>query len=225
MRSKVRTNGGETTMKKQIALAASLAFVGTAIADSHNEKKGDAIMKKPEIKKPEPKPDAPKPTGMEQPKPPAEVAAMAAMLAGNWKCAGKGMMDPSKPDMTEFKGTFKAALDNSLDKFWVKGEWTGTTTTKIKMKGVMYVTFDPTTKKWHRLMLDNWGMNGSESSAGLPAGAKEGKITWEGESRMGGTMIKGRTTEEVAAKSMKMTAEMNPDGKKWVTGMEMTCTK
>jgi hypothetical protein len=212
-------------MKKQIALAVSLAFVGTAVADSHNEKKGDAMKKAPEAKKEAPAIKAPEPPKtMEQPKPPPEVAAMAAMMAGNWKCTGKGMMDPSKPDMTEFKGGMKAALDASLDKFWIKGEWNGTAG-KLKMKGTMYVTFDPMTKKYHRIMVDNWGMSGSDSTTGLPAGAKEGKISWEGESRMGGQMIKGRTTEDVTAKSMKMTAEMTMDGKKWVTGMEMTCTK
>ena len=200
--------------------AISLALVSTvAFADTHSEKK-DAMKKPapPPAKIPEP----PK-TGMEQPKPPAEVAAMMKAQAGNWKCTGKGAMDPSKPtEMTEFKGTYKAALD--LDKFWIKGEWTGTAG-KLKMKGVMYVTYDPASKKWHRVMVDNWGMSGHESSAGLPAGATEGKLTWEGESRMFGQTIKGRTTEEVAAKSMKMTAEMSMDGKKWATGMEMTCTK
>jgi len=211
-------------MKKQIALAVSLAFVGSAMADSHSEKK-DAMKKAPEAKKDDKaiKPAEP-PKTMEQPKPPPEVAAMAAMMAGNWKCTGKGMMDPTKPDMTDFKGSMKAALDTSLDKFWIKGEWTGTAG-KIKMKGTMYVTYDAATKKYHRIMVDNWGMSGWDQTAGLPAGQKEGKITWEGESRMGGMTIKGRTTEEVAAKSMKMTAEMNPDGKKWVVGMEMTCIK
>ena len=198
--------------------AISLALVSTvAFAETHSEKK-DAMKKAP----PPAKPEAPK-TTMEQPKPPAEVATMMKMMAGNWKCTGKGAMDPSKPtEMTDFKGTFKAALD--LDKFWIKGEFTGTFA-KLKMRGLMYVTYDPASKKWHRIMVDNWGMSGHESSTGLPAGATEGKIVWEGESRMMGQTIKGRTTEEVAAKSMKLTAEMSMDGKKWMTGMEMTCTK
>lgn len=201
-------------MKTQITILLMFAST-TVLADTHSEKK-DAMKKAPEAKK------MPEPAAV-QPKPPAELAAAAKAMAGNWKCSGKGAMDPTNPaNMTEFKGTFKAALD--LDKFWIKGDWAGTAG-KLKMKGVSYTTYDPGTKKWHRLMVDNWGMSGSESSAGLPAGATEGKMTWEGESRMGGMVIKGKTTEEVAAKSIKMTVEMSPDGKKWATGMEMTCTK
>ncbi len=162
---------------------------------------------------------------IEQPKPPAEVAAMQKLMAGTWKCTGKAMMDPANPAaMTEFKGTFTAALDASLDKFWIKGTWIGTAG-KLKMKGTSFTTYDAASKKWTRIMLDNWGMSGSETSSGLPAGTTEGKLTWEGESRMMGMVIKGKTTEDVTAKSMAMKVEMSPDGKKWATGMEMTCKK
>ena len=204
-------------MKTQLTMALLLVST-TALADSHSEKK-DAMKK--DVAKPADK--APVPAAITAPAPPAELATMMKMTTGNWKCAGKGAMDPANPAaMTEFKGTYKAALD--LDKFWIKGEWTSTAG-KLKMRGLMYTTFDAASKKWHRMMLDNWGMSGSESSAGLPAGTTEGKLVWEGESRMMGAMIKTRTTEEATAKSMKMTSEMSPDGKKWVTGMEMTCTK
>src|SRR5213078_3202982 len=110
---------------------------------------------------------------MEAPKPPAEVAAMQKAMSGNWKCTGKSAMDPMKPtEMTEFKGTYKSALD--LDKFWIKGEWTATAG-KIKMRGIMYTTFDSASKKWQRVMVDNMGMSSSDSTTGLPAGAAEGK--------------------------------------------------
>jgi hypothetical protein len=200
-------------MKKQIVIALMLVST-TVLADSHSEKK-DAMKK-----------EAP-PAGaaMEQPKPPAEIAAMQKMMVGNWKCTGKAAMDPANPAaMTDFKGTFTSALDASLDKFWIKGTWTGTAG-KLKMKGQSYTTYDGASKKWTRIMLDNWGMSGSETSSGLPAGATEGKIAWEGESRMMGMVIKGKTTEDVTAKSMSMKVEMSPDGKKWATGMEMTCKK
>jgi hypothetical protein len=210
-------------MKTQIAIALMLAST-TVLADSHSEKKaGSAAAKPADAKKPA---DAPKPAAMAAPTPPPELAAAAKQQAGNWKCTGKGAMDPAKPtEMTEFKGTYKAALDGTLDKFWIKGEWNATAG-KIKMKGFIYQTYDPMGKKWHRIMIDNWGMSGTDSSVGLPAGATEGKVVWEGDSRMGSNMIKSRTTEEIAAKSMKMTAEASMDGgKKFMTGMEMTCTK
>jgi uncharacterized GH25 family protein len=203
-----------TTMKTQLALALTLAASTFAFADSHSEKK-DAMKK-------DAKPVAGAPA-MAAPTPPAELAAMAKTIGGNWKCKGKGAMDPANPTaMTEFAGTYKAAAE--LDKFWIKGEWS-VSVGKMKMRGFVFTTFDATTKKWHRVMLDNGGGSGWESSGGLPAGATEGKLVWEGEARMGGQAIKNRSTEEVSAKTFKLTGEMSPDGKKWMTGMEMTCTK
>ncbi len=209
-------------MKTQIAIALMMVST-TVLAETHSEKK-DAMKKAPPPagdKAPAP----PAAAGMAQPKPAAEIAAMQKMMAGNWKCTGKGAMDPAKPEvMTDFKGSFTSALDASLDKFWIKGTWAGTAG-KLKLKGTMYTTYDATSKKWTRVMIDNWGMSGWEQSAGLPAGATEGKLSWEGESRMMGMLIKGKTTEDVAAKSMSMKVEMSMDGKKWATGMEMTCKK
>src|SRR5512139_2420723 len=110
-------------MKAKIAIALMMVST-TVLADSHSEKKGSAMPAKDAKKAPEPAKDAP--TAMTQPKPPAELAAMQKMMAGNWKCTGKGAMDPSKPEvMTDFKGTFTSQLDASLDKFWIKGSWTG----------------------------------------------------------------------------------------------------
>lgn len=196
------------------ALVIGLTLVSTmAFAESHSEKK-DAAKK--DVAKPAP------PPAMAAPTPPPELAAMAKTMGGNWKCTGKAMMDPAQP-MVEFKGTYKAALD--LEKFWIKGEWT-MPVGKAKMRGLVYTTYDTATKKWHRIMLDNAGGSGWDSSTGLPAGATEGKLVWEGESRMGAMTMKNRSTEEVAAKSFKLTGEMSMDGgKKYVTGMEMTCTK
>ena len=205
-------------MKTKLTLVMMFAAT-TAMADSHSEKK-DAMKKAPDAKgAPAPK-EAPKPA-MEAPKPAPEIAAMAKSMAGNWKCAGKMVMDPSKPDMADFSGTFKAAL--TPDKWWVKGDWTAG---GGKMKGMMFVTYDAAAKKWYRHMMDNMGMGGMEWSSGLPAGAAEGKMVWEGEHHGMGMQHKTRNTEEVAAKSNKMTSEVSMDGgKTWKTMMEMTCTK
>ncbi|HLL22949.1 MAG TPA: DUF1579 family protein [Kofleriaceae bacterium] len=182
---------------------------------------GDAAKKAPagtaQIKAPETAP-------MMSMKPAPEIADMAKAMAGNWKCTGKVAMDPSNPTaMTDMKGTYKATLD--LDKYWIKGEWTATMG-KIKGRGYTFATYDAAAKKWYRHGMDNMGMGGHETSTGLPAGAKEGKLVWEGEGHMMGMTMKGRSTEEIGAKSVKITSEMSMDGgKKWVTGMEMTCTK
>ncbi len=215
-------------MKTKIAFAVMLAFGGVAVAQPAKtpDPKAGSAAKAPEPKKEAPvavKAPEPPPKAMEM-KPAPEVAAMAKSMAGNWKCTGKVAMDPANPaNMSDFKGTYKSALD--LDKYWIKGEWTSVMG-KTKSRGLVYTTYDAAAKKWYQHSMDSMGMGGMASSTGLPAGAKEGKMVWEGDSHMMGTMMKGRTTEEVAAKSVTMTSEMSVDGgKKWVTGMTMTCTK
>lgn len=223
-------------MKKQIAIAMMIAFGGIAFAQpaGSGAKAGSAATKAPDpkagsaAKAPDPKagsaagikPAEPPPA----PKPPAEVADMVKAMAGNWKCTGKTVTDPMNPTaMTDIKGTYKATAD--LDKYWVKGEWTATMG-KMKSRGFLFTTYDAAAKKWYRHSMDSMGMGGMSTSTGLPAGAKEGKMTWDGDSHGMGMMMKTRTTEEIAAKSQTITSEMSVDGgKKWVTGMTMTCTK
>jgi hypothetical protein len=230
----------EKPMKTKIAVALMVAFGAVALAQPAKTGSGSAPAKAPDpkagsaAKAPDPKagsaakaPDPGKGSAapaMAAPKAPQEVADMAKAMAGNWKCTGKVAMDPANPaNMTDFKGTYKAALD--LDKWWIKGDWTSTMG-KMKSRGIVYMTYDATAKKWYRHGMDNMGMGGSASSTGLPAGAKEGKMVWEGTGHMMGMEMKDRTTEEIAAKSVTMTSEMSMDGgKKWVTGMTMTCTK
>ena len=213
-------------MKKQIAIAVTLMFGGIAFAQpAGSGAKAGSAAKAPEPKKDDAaKMKAPEPKAPEMPKPPAEVADLVKGMAGNWKCTGKVAMDPANPaNMTDMKGTYKAAGD--LDKYWVKGEWTATMG-KMKSRGFIFTTYDTAAKKWYRHSMDSMGMGGMEWSTGLPAGAKEGKMTWEGDSHGMGMMMKTRTTEEIAAKSQTITNEMSMDGgKKWMTGMTMTCTK
>jgi hypothetical protein len=217
-------------MKKQLAVVMMLALGGLALAQPAG---GSAKAPAPaggSAKAPAPaggsaaaKPAEP-PKDMGPPKPAAEIAEMTKAMGGNWKCIGKAAMDPANPaNMTDMKGTYKATAD--LDKFWIKGEWTATMG-KVKSRGFLYTTYDAAAKKWFRHSMDTMGMGGMEWSTGLPAGTKEGKITWEGDSHGMGIMMKTRTTEEISAKSQTMTSEMSMDGgKKWVTAMTMTCTK
>jgi hypothetical protein len=193
-------------MKTTMTIAFALALASSpGIAD-------DMAKKAPDAKKP---PDAKK---VEAPKPPAEIAELLKMGGGTWKCTGKGMMDPANAaNLTDMKGGFTAKAD--LDKFFIKVEWN--VTTPMKMNGLIYVTYDAAGKKWHRVMVDSVGAISKESSAG----AKDGKLVWEGEGTAMGITTKMRTTEEWKAKEVKMTSEVSMDGKKWITGFEQTCKK
>lgn len=215
-------------MKKQFAVVLMIALGGVALAQS-----GSGSAKAPAPAGGSAKAPAPaggsgsaaaKPPEMAAPKPAPEIADMLKASTGNWKCTGKVAMDPANPaNMSDMKGTYKATAD--LDKFWIKGEWTSTVG-KMKSRGFLYTTYDAAAKKWYRHSMDTMGMGGMEWSTGLPAGAKEGKMTWEGDTHGMGMMMKTRMTEEISAKSQTTTSEMSMDGgKKWVTAMTMTCTK
>lgn len=197
-------------MNKLITIAAVFAFAGVATAD---DKKPDMAKKAPEkkeeAKKEAPKKEAPK---MEMPKPAQELTDMAKGMTGSWSCTGKWTMDGT--NWTDFKGTNKMSVD--LDKFWIKGDVT-MTAGPMKMKGVEYITFDASQKKWSRLSMDSTG--GQEVS--WSADAKK----WDGEMRMMGQTMKTKATVEMAGKEMKVTSESSPDGKKWIKSFEMTCKK
>jgi len=195
-------------MKKMMMIAVALAFAGTATADDMAKKAPDA-KKAPEPKKDAPKKDAPK---MDAPKPAQELTDMAKVIAGTWNCTGKWSMDGTA--WTDFKGTNKFSVD--FDKFWIKGDMS-MTAGPMKLKGVEYVTYDGTQKKWFRVSVDSTGGQESTSSSD----AKK----WEGDVRMMGMSAKTKTTMELAAKEMKVSSEMSPDGKKWIKGLEMTCKK
>jgi hypothetical protein len=127
-------------------------------------------------------------------------------------------MDPTNPtNLAEMKGGFTAKAD--LNKFFVKVDWN--LTTPLKMNGIIYMTYDATGKKWHRVMVDTTGAVEKSWSAG----PKDGKLVWEGEGTAMGLTAKIRTTEEWKDKEVKMTTEMSMDGKKWMTGFEQTCKK
>ena len=211
-----------TCTKLSITLAMTLGLTAGAFADTPKEKAPeaktapDAAKKAPDaapMKAPEP------PKKMEMPKPPAEVEALAKTLAGNWKCTGKSL------DMTDMKSMvdMKVAMSMKLDmnKWWISG--TLKATGKMAFNGQMYTTYDVPSKKWYRLMVDNWG--GSETS--WSTGMKDNKLVWEGEGRGSMGVWKARTTEEMKGpKEVNMTGEGSMDnGKTWMKMWEAACKK
>ena len=198
-------------MKTTMILTATLAFSTSVLADTPKPDAGKKAPPKEEVK----------PAAMPMPKAPQELADMAKAMGNGatWKCAGKGAMDPMKPtEMAEMKGTYKGTLD--LDKFFIKGEWTGAMG-KMNMKGLIYTTYDGASKKWWRASMDNMGGAETSTSTGMAAG----KMVWEGEMHAMGMTMKTKSTEEMKDKEFHLTSEMSMDGKKWITGFEMTCKK
>ena len=147
---------------------------------------------------------------------------MAKTMVGSWKCTGKAAMDPS--DMTKMMDTkMTMKMKTDLNGWWIVGSMDG----GPMFKGTMYVTYDPTAKKWVSMMVDSMG--GSEMTTSM--GMKDNKMVWEGEGRSsmpGHTSMKVRSTHDMsdAKAGVKMMGEMSMDGgKTWVKGWESTCKK
>ena len=208
-------------MKTQLTIAILLCGA-TAMAD--DPKKAPDMKKAPEPAKKDDtaaKKDAPKdaPKKAEMPKPPKELEDMAKSMSGTWKCTGKGAMDPADmTKMSDITGTMTAKLD--MDKWWVRGDWTGKSN-GMTMKGTMFTTYDPTAKKWTRVMIDNGGGAEWATSTGMTGT----KMVWEGEMHGMGMTAKTRSTEDITAKEVKITSEGSMDGKKYATVFEMSCKK
>lgn len=189
-------------MKTTMMITAVLALSTSALADTAAKKKAPA-----------PKKDAA--PAMAMPKPAKELADVSKGMAGTWKCSGKAVMDPGAGPQA-FTGTNKMVMD--LDKFWMRGEFS-MTMGKMKMKGVEYITYDGTQKKWYRMAMDNMGGSETMTSSDMKS--------WTGEMRAMGMTMKTKTTLEMpSAKEFKVSSSMSMDGKKWMdNAFEMTCKK
>src|SRR6185369_4594370 len=95
-------------------------------------------------------------------KPPAELAAMAKMATGTWTCKGQGMDHTMK--MADMTGTMKMKLD--VSGWWMHASFESKMG-KEPFQFESFTTFDPTSKKWKRVMVESGGGWSSGESAGL----------------------------------------------------------
>ncbi len=168
----------------------------------------------------DPKPADAKPAGgMEEMKPPAEIAAMAKGAAGTWKCKGQAMDGTMK--MTDMTGTMRMKLEMN---WWMHATFESKMG-KAPFQFESYTTFDPGSKKWKRIMVENIG----GWSTGESAGMKDNKIDWEiatHSPNMGDGMFRDHEDLSDAKAGVKMWGEFSPDkGKNWMKVYEMTCKK
>ena len=207
-------------MKKNITIALALVLgTSAALADKHSEKKAPDMKKAPEPKKEEPK-------KADASKPDPQIAEVAKMIGGTWKCAGK-VMDPTNPAaMIDGKATITNKVAADLDKWWLQTNLSAPMG-KVTYKSVAYTTFNPLEKKWMRFSVDNMGGAEWTSSTGV----KDGKLVWEGDSvsqmAMGpSNKAKVRHSEDMTdPKNVKMKGEMSMDGKTWMVGYDVACKK
>ena len=156
--------------------------------------------------------------GMPEMKPPAELAEMAKAASGTWRCKGQGMDHTMK--MVDMTATMK--IKSALNGWWVNG------TFESKMGKEPFVfeqftTFDPSSKKWKRVMIESGGNWASGESAGM----KDNKVDWELTTHspmMGDGQFRDHEDFSDPKVGAKMFGEFNNKGT-WVKVYEMTCKK
>lgn len=165
-------------------------------------------------------PAATKPAPPPMMKAPQELADMAKMSSGTWKCTGEAM-EPGNPVKQPMTATFKQAL--ALDGWWLH------TTFESKMgkepyKFESFTTYDASAKKWKRIMVSTYGGWNTGESAGLV----NNKMDWEmaAHSAMGEGMFRDHLDLSDPKAGAKMMGEMSIDGgKNYLPVYSMTCKK
>ena len=111
------------------------------------------------------------------------------MFEGTWRCDGKQPAGPMGPEQV-YKSSFKGKKD--VDNFWLAFEYaqkkSKVHTMPITAKG--FLGYDPATKKYVTMGVDNMGGSISESSPGWEAD----KLVFTGDGQMGGQKISFRET-------------------------------
>lgn len=153
----------------------------------------------------------------ELPKPAPEMEQLA-FFQGMWTCEGKMNDSPMGPG-----GAMKSTADirNDLNGFFQTGTIKGTMAKMPPFEGRFHTTYDPGSKSFVMLWVDNMGGWAQTTSQGWKGDA----MAYEGDMHMGAHTMKGRDTfTKAGPATMKHTMEVQMDGK-WMTMGEETCTK
>jgi hypothetical protein len=153
-------------------------------------------------------------------KAPPEIAAMAKQMAGTWRCKGQGVGPDMK--MADMTGTMRAGkLD--MENWWIHDTFDSTGKTG-KYHFDSYVTMDPSSKKWHRVMIESGGGYSTGDSAGMTGGKLDWDLTANGP--MGQAMFRDHIDASDPKAGVKTWGEASMDhGKSWTKVYELTCKK
>lgn len=208
-----------------LALLATTSLLGVAHAGDPPAAKKKAAPPAPakvDAKPAMPKEPPPGPAMPEKPTVPTEIEAALKASKGTWKCSGEFFA----PDGTSYKNKFTIKVTADLGGLWIRSEMTEGKhkATKYPLKFTSYRTYDPTSKKWNQVMLDNWGGIGRGWSTGPDA---TGKTVFEMEMTGMGHTMKFRDYEEPGDKkgTLHSWGEMSMDGKAWTKAYDATCKK
>jgi len=156
------------------------------------------------------------------PKPAPELDQMK-VLEGKWRCNGRAPAGPSGPEHA-YKSTWKFKRD--LDNFWWAAEYqqAKAKANPLPMKARGYLTYDPSTKTFVLVGVDNLGGSSTESTSGWSGDV----VTLAGDATVSGIPKKRVPYREVITKKgnreFTWRGEMKMDGD-WVTLGEDLCKK
>lgn len=197
----------------------AIALVGmTGLVAAQPKADPKAADPKAAPKAAEPKAADAKAPAMPEMKPPPELAEMAKAAAGNWRCKGQGMDHTMK--MVDMTATLKLKLD--LAGHWVRATFDAKMG-KTSFAFESFTTFDPSSKKWKRVLVDNGGGWMTGESDGL----KDNKVDWEMATHspmMGDGKFRDHEDLSDPKTGVKMWGEAQV-GDKWMKVYEMTCKK
>jgi len=153
------------------------------------------------------------------PKPAPEMEQMK-VLEGNWRCDGRAPAGPSGPEHA-YKSTWRFKRD--LDNFWwtadyqqMKGK-----AHPVPLKARGYLTYDPASKTFVMLGMDNMGGTTSESTTGWSGDV----VTLAGDASMAGKKVQFREViTKKGDREFTWRGEMKL-GADWVTLGEDRCKK
>jgi hypothetical protein len=181
-------------MLRNLTVALAMGFIG-----------GAALAEEPAKKAPE------------MPKPAAEMKNLAA-FGGDFTCEGTMNPSPMGPG-GKTQGTVSGK--SALGGFWQTGRVTSTMAGggMPPMEGMFHMTYDPGTKNYVMLWVDNMGAWSKSTSTGWEGD----KMVFSGDMMMGGQTMMGRDTFTKSADgSLKHGMEMQMDGK-WVSMGDEVC--
>lgn len=151
-------------------------------------------------------------------KPPAEMANLE-FFDGSWTCAGTIPAGPMSPG-GKMTGTVKSHKD--LGGFWQSGMVRSSMGGKPAMEGMFHMTYDPGTKEYVLLWVDNMGAYTKSTSKGWDAD----KIVFSGVTAMCGKQMQTRDTFMKSGKTtLKHDWEEQMEGATWTPMGSETCTR
>ena len=152
---------------------------------------------------------------------PSELVTFAGAMTGTWTCTGQGLSRDHKLAAMKATTTWTAELGG----WWLHESFTGAVGDEPEHRYEGYATFDPSAKKWRRVMVTGGG--GWNTGDGTPTCSATGcAIDWilTTHSAMGAFTLEDHVDQR--ASTFKESGKLSMDaGKTWIDAYQLSCTK